>query len=102
VTDKQPVADMDSILYGGSGKAGFKQIASERQQADVGDGLGRLTLAGTAPDVSLTEDGNHSFGFKLSTVTASSSAITLTTPTGTPAANRSTCISVACRPPEIL
>ena len=83
VTDKPPVTDMDSILYGSAGKAGFKQIASERQQADVGDGLGRLTIAGTAPDVSLTEDGNHSFGFKLSTITASSSAITLTTPTGT-------------------
>jgi flagellar hook-associated protein 3 FlgL len=83
VTDKVPVADMDSILYGSSGKAGFKQVASERQQADVGDGLGRLTLGGTSPNVSLTEDGNHSFGFKLSTVTASSGAISLTTPTGT-------------------
>ncbi|HET9186431.1 MAG TPA: hypothetical protein VFN80_00640, partial [Acidothermaceae bacterium] len=84
VTDKAPVADMNSILYGSAGKAGFKQIASERQQADVGDGLGRLTLGGTAPNVSLTEDGNHPFGFKLSTVSASSSAVTLTTPSGTP------------------
>jgi hypothetical protein len=75
---------MNSILYGSAGKAGFKQIASERQQADVGDGLGRLTLGGTAPNVSLTEDGNHPFGFKLSTVSASSSAVTLTTPSGTP------------------
>jgi len=84
VTDKAPVADMNSILYGSAGKAGFKQVASERQQADVGDGLGRLTIGGTAPNVSLTEDGNHPFGFKLSTASASSAAVTLTTPGGTP------------------
>jgi flagellin-like hook-associated protein FlgL len=84
VTDKAPVADLTSILYGSAGKAGFKQVASERQQADVGDGLGRLQIGGTAPNVSLTEDGDHPFGFKLSTVSASSAAVTLTTPTGTP------------------
>ena len=37
VTDKRPVADLNSILYGSAGKAGFKQVASERQQTDVGD-----------------------------------------------------------------
>ena len=84
VTDKRPVADLDSILYGAAGKAGFKQVASERQQADVGDGLGRLTLGGVGANVSVTEDGAHPFGFKLSTVTASSAAVTLTTPNGTP------------------
>ena len=84
VTDKRPVADMNTILYGAAGKAGFQQIMSERQQADVGDGLGRLQIGGTGTDVSLTEDGDHPFGFKLSTVTASSAAVSLTTPTGTP------------------
>jgi flagellar hook-associated protein 3 FlgL len=34
--------------------------------------------------VSLTEDGNHPFGFKLSTLSTSSADITLTQPTGTP------------------
>jgi flagellin-like hook-associated protein FlgL len=82
VTDHAPVADLNSLLYGQAGKAGYKQIASERQQADVGDGLGRLTIGGTSPNVSLTEDGDHPFGFKLSTVSASSAAVTLTTPTG--------------------
>ncbi|MEO8756399.1 MAG: hypothetical protein ABI398_01420 [Devosia sp.] len=84
VTDKRPVADLDSMIYGQAGKAGFKQVASERQQADIGDGLGRLTLGGAGANVSVTEDGSHPFGFKLSTVTASSAAITLTTPSGTP------------------
>src|SRR3569623_2261906 len=32
VTDKRPVANLDAILYGSGGKAGIKQIASERQQ----------------------------------------------------------------------
>ena len=66
------------MLNGAAGKAGFKQVAAERQQADVGDGLGRLTLTGAADTVTLTEDGEHPFGFKLSTLTTSSAAITLT------------------------
>jgi flagellin-like hook-associated protein FlgL len=84
VTDAAPVTDPSTILYGASGKAGFQQVMSERAQADLGDGLGRLTIGGTAPNVSLTEDGNHPFGFKLSTISASSSAVTVTSPTGTP------------------
>jgi flagellin-like hook-associated protein FlgL len=83
VTDKLPVASTSELLDGAGGKAGFTQVAMERQQADVGDGLGRLTV-GTATDtVNLTEDGDHPFGFKLASVTASSSAVTLTQPTGT-------------------
>src|SRR3569833_3230981 len=57
VTDKEPVTDLNSILYGSSGKAGFQQVMSERLQADQGAGLGRLTLGGTAPNESLAEDG---------------------------------------------
>src|SRR3569623_1350223 len=49
VTDKAPVADVDSMINGAAGKAGFRQISSERQQADVGDGLGRLTLGAVPP-----------------------------------------------------
>src|SRR3569623_889008 len=80
VTDKRPVADMNTILYGADGKAGFQQIMSERQQADVGDGLGRLQIGGTGTDVSLTEDGDHPIGITLSTVTARSAAVSLPTP----------------------
>ena len=86
VTDTEPVTDMNSLLYGSSGKAGFQQVMSERLQADQGDGLGRLTLGGAAPNVSLAEDGTHPFGFKLSTISASSAAVTVTAPTGTPPA----------------
>jgi flagellar hook-associated protein 3 FlgL len=51
VTDAAPVTDPNSVLYGSAGKAGFQQVMSERQQADLGDGLGRLTLGGAAPNV---------------------------------------------------
>jgi flagellar hook-associated protein 3 FlgL len=81
--DKKPVQETSALLDGANGKAGFAQVAMERQRADVGDGLGRLTLTTPATDtVTLTEDGAHPFGFKLSTLTASSSAVTLTQPTG--------------------
>jgi hypothetical protein len=78
------VADTDAILNGANGKAGFAQVASERQQADVGDGLGRLTLGVSTDTVNLAEDGAQPFGFKLSTASSSSSAVNITQPTGTP------------------
>jgi len=83
-TDTSPVAPMDALINGAAGKAGFKQVASERQQADVGDGLGRLQIGVAADTVTLNEDGTHPFGFKLSTLTASSGAVSLTPPSGSP------------------
>lgn len=83
-TDQKPVADTAALLDGVAGKAGFKQVAAERQAADVGGGLGRLTLSSATDTVTLAEDGAHPFGFKLSTLTASSGAVTLTQPAGSP------------------
>jgi hypothetical protein len=83
VTDKQPVANTSDLLNGVAGKAGFTQVANERQAADVGDGHGRLTVGGTGDTVSLTEDSGP-FGFKLSTLTSNSSSVNLTSPSGTP------------------
>ena len=45
--ESPPVAASTDILEGAGSQAGFKQIVSERRQADLGaDGLGRLVLAG--------------------------------------------------------
>lgn len=45
--EQNPVLPAADILDGAGGKAGFKQIVSERRQADLGaDGLGRLVLGG--------------------------------------------------------
>ena len=84
VTDKKPVETLGPILDGVAGKAGFKQIAAERLQADLGTGNGRLTLGGATNTVTLTEDGDHPFGFKLSTLTTTSAGVTLSAPSGTP------------------
>jgi flagellar hook-associated protein 3 FlgL len=94
--DQRPVEATATILDGAAGKAGFKQIAAERLMADQGNGLGRLTLATAANDVTLTEDGAHPFGFKLSTLTSTSGNLTLTTPAG--AAPRSANIEVTSQP----
>ena len=87
VTDKKPVETLGPILDGVAGKAGFKQIAAERLQADLGTGNGRLTLGGATNTVTLTEDGDHPFGFKLSTLTTTSAGVTLSAPSGTPPQN---------------
>ncbi len=80
--DKKPVESTSSILDGGNGKVGFKQVAAERLAADQGDGLGRLTLGGTTNVATLVEDGDHPFGLKLSTLTktGSGSAVQVTAP----------------------
>ncbi|MEP7240268.1 MAG: hypothetical protein ABI697_05230 [Devosia sp.] len=84
-TDKPPVGTMSTILDGVNGKAGFKQVASERLAADTGDGLGRLTLSSATNTATLKEDGIHPFGFKLSTVTASNlSSVTPMVTSGPP------------------
>jgi flagellin-like hook-associated protein FlgL len=82
-TDAVPVPSTDELINGANGKAGFAQVASERQQADVGDGMGRLTLSSTADTATLAEDAAQPFGFKLSTASTTSAAVTLTQPNGT-------------------
>jgi flagellin-like hook-associated protein FlgL len=81
-TDEAPLPDVDSLLEGIGGKDGFKTVVSERRAADAGTaGNGRLLLAQpTTNSVSLTEDGNHPFGFKLLrlTSTAPASAVSMT------------------------
>ena len=81
--DQRPVESIATILDGANGKAGFTQIARERLEADQGDGLGRLTLGVAGNAVALDEDGGHVFGFKLSTITASSSGIAVTSSVAT-------------------
>jgi flagellin-like hook-associated protein FlgL len=46
-TEQDPVVSASEILNGSGSRAGFKQIVSERRQADLGaDGRGRLVLDG--------------------------------------------------------
>src|SRR6201991_3476745 len=83
------VVSADDILNGTPGKAGLKQLISERQQADLGSsGLGRLVVsAPTATSVNVAEDAAGSpFGFKLNSVTSSLTNAVVTGPSGSPAA----------------
>jgi flagellin-like hook-associated protein FlgL len=87
-TETPPVATLDVAMNGSGTLAGFKTVAAQRLQADQGaDGLGRLAFQTPAsPDtVTLAEDGAHPFGFKLTSVSSASTAVTLTQPTGSPA-----------------
>ena len=88
-TDTVPVLSPSDILDGTPGRAGFKQVLSERVQADLGsDNLGRLVVpAPAAAVVTLTEDNATSpFGFKLTTSTSTLSGTTLAGPAGSPEA----------------
>jgi flagellar hook-associated protein 3 FlgL len=82
------VASSDDILNGTATQAGLKQVISERQQADLGTGTGRLAITPlTAPavGVQVAQDASP-FGFKLNSVTSTSStsAVTVTPPSGSP------------------
>jgi flagellar hook-associated protein 3 FlgL len=84
VTDKAPLPTTSELMDGTPGRAGFKTVAMERNMADAGaDGRGRLQsdIDPLAPNrVTLTEDGQHPFGFKLSSITDNSDEITVSQP----------------------
>ncbi|MFP9138005.1 hypothetical protein ACLI1C_12575 [Devosia sp. XGJD_8] len=83
-TDTAPLPTTDVLLNGQAGKAGFQAVVSERKTADAGtDGRGRLTSTHTAATttVTLSEDGVHPFGMKVSTISSTSGDVTVTQPT---------------------
>lgn len=87
-TEAQPVRPASEILDGAGAQAGFKQIVSERRDADLGaDGRGRLTLPAVAVATSsISEDvAGHPFGFKLSSVGSTLTGTTVAGPAGAPA-----------------
>src|ERR1700761_4362979 len=83
------VASADSIMNGSGNLAGLQQVISERAQADGAgpDGMGRLVVSQpSSTSVQVAEDvAGSPFGLKLSSVT-SSSDITVSGPSGSPAA----------------
>ena len=87
-TDTPATASTDLILNGSGAQAGFKQVMSERNQADLGaDGLGRLVIPpASGTQVSLSEDvAGSPFGFKLAGASTTIAGATVTGPTGSPA-----------------
>lgn len=87
-TQTTPVENADLMLNGDTLHAGLKQVISERAQADLGDGHGRLVLSSPASGtVSLAEDASPSpYGFKIANISSSLSGTTVTGPAGSPAA----------------
>jgi flagellar hook-associated protein 3 FlgL len=85
--DTPSVADADTILNGSGAQAGLKQLISERNQADLGGGLGRLTISAPATmPISIAEETPATvFGLKLNSVSSSLTGATVTGPTGSPA-----------------
>jgi flagellar hook-associated protein 3 FlgL len=85
--DKPSVDSTDHILNGNGTQAGFKQVLSERQQADGVGALGRLQIpAAVGSTVTISEDAlNSPFGLKLASVTSGlTGGGTVSGPTGPP------------------
>ncbi len=85
-TDQPAVETVDHILDGDGARAGLKQVIGERNQADLGaSGLGRLVVSQpSASSVSLAEDANSPFGFKLLSAASSTTGATVSGPSGSP------------------
>jgi flagellar hook-associated protein 3 FlgL len=85
--DKASVASLSQILNGSGTQAGFKQVLSERQQADGVGAQGRLLITSpAASQVAIAEDAlNSPFGMKLASVTSSlTGGGTVSGPSGPP------------------
>ena len=83
-TDQPPTDTLNHILSGNGAQAGLTQLISERNQADLGDGLGRLSITNGGTAVSVAEDAG-TFGFKLGSVNSNLTNATVTGPSGSPA-----------------
>jgi flagellin-like hook-associated protein FlgL len=84
--DQPAVETLDHVMNGDGGRAGLLQVTSERRQADLGNGSGRLDVTVTAPAVKVAEDAVSPFGFKLAGVSTSIATATVT-PSGPPTAS---------------
>lgn len=77
-TQTQPVETFSRVIDGDVGLAGFKQVMSERAQADLGaDNRGRLSIpVPAAAQVTVTEDNAPPFGLKLAAVSTNLNGVT--------------------------
>ena len=81
--DQKPVEATQVILHGDGVRAGLDTLIAERKLADAGaDGRGRLQLTNGGASLTIAEDGDHPFGFKLAGISSSIAAATLTQPGG--------------------
>jgi flagellin-like hook-associated protein FlgL len=86
-TDVKPVETFNLMMNGdGAGRAGIKQMISERRLADIGAGQGRLTVASAGAVATIDEEAaNPPYGFKINGATTSSSALAPVVTAGPPA-----------------
>jgi flagellin-like hook-associated protein FlgL len=86
-SDVAPTAGFSEIINGdGAGRAGLKQLISERQAADDVTGLGRLVVGGAAATASITRQAvNDEYGLNLTGASTNSAALTPTYTAGPPA-----------------
>ena len=86
-SDVAPIVGSSLIIEGdGAGRAGLKQLISERKQADLGSGLGRLTAGGAGTNATIAEEATvHGYGFKLFGATTNSTGLVPTYTAGPPA-----------------
>ncbi len=87
-SDTRPVLDLETIVNGdAAGRAGVRQMITERKAADAGiaGSLGRVTRGGVGTNATLTEDGTHPFGFKLTAASSTTADIAAVRTAGPPA-----------------
>lgn len=86
-SDVEPTVGYSLIVDGdGAGRAGLRQIIAERKEADLGTGLGRLSVGGAGTNATIAEEAIvHEYGFKLSGVSTDSAALTTAYAAGPPA-----------------
>jgi flagellar hook-associated protein 3 FlgL len=79
------VASTSDILNGNGAQAGLTQVIAERQAADLGTGMGRLTVGGAGANVTLADDvAGSPFGFKVAGVSSSLTGAAVSGPSGSP------------------
>lgn len=77
-SDTKPVASFDEMMNGPNGFVRFTQNRNEEDMGTVAGNSGRIDQALATDTITLTEDGDHEYGFKIASVTTTGAAITAT------------------------
>ncbi|WP_421951606.1 hypothetical protein [Pelagibacterium sp.] len=75
-SDTKPVSSFEAIMNGPNGFVRYTQTRNNADMGTVAGNSGRLDQLLATDTITLTEDGDHEFGFKIASVTTTGTAVT--------------------------
>ncbi|AEQ51891.1 hypothetical protein [Pelagibacterium halotolerans] len=75
-SDTKPVSSFDEIMNGPNGFVRYTQNRNDEDMGTIAGNSGRIDQVLATDTITLTEDGDHEYGFKIASVTTTGTAMT--------------------------